>query len=523
MPSVPSQRTPPAGYYNPSPTYSFQTPAQSGPYRIQKPSQRYGSSVDSQAIARAFHAEQWAEQPVYGSLDPQQRFAPAGLHVATHANGSQHQLQYRNGNGVLNSGLSLQDDVSLPQKGLVSNSPAERSLHHKHGAAGRGIDIESGRKEEPHEISNGRDSKGPRGGVASSEHNSLSQSPGVPDSSSDSPDLKSHKICCHGNPHVENTQSENSKLLVLDSNGLPENAVVEEFASSPQYAVSLQDEVSDDTRKVSGHAKNRHSTPLLDPTSHHGNEQTTPYSIPSTYATASQSILSHQTPHLYSQKVPQYRPFGSNGSAAPLTEGNLEIAPAHNCNCGDTCDCLGCAAHPFNATTRNHVQSLGDLLAHGDNEQQPGSRPQSPCGSSFAQSTAIHSMAPGINPRLIENVPSPPVSSHYRSTVLPLTDNEVTASTEPYDEAHIPLFSSSSYYTMEFPMEALGDCTDVSGSCQCGDDCACIGCLTHTGHNGIPLDLDSALVPASPNGAGARQDPSEDDGRDAPAPRKCCN
>ena len=484
--------------------------------------------MDAQAIARAFHAEQWAEQPLYGSHDPQQQFASAGVHVAPYANGPQLQLQYHNANGGPNNGFSLQDDIPLSQQELVLNSQAEHSLHHERSATGRsnGLVITS-TNEEPCDISNGHGLKDHKGGVTFLEQPPLSQNP--LNRYLDDPDVKSHKICCHGKPRGNMAQPENSKTVVLDSNGLPENTVLGRLAVDSQHAISMQEEVPNGTQKVSDHANNHESTPLVDDPQHRGNEQTTSYTMPSTYATAShplnpaQSDFLHQHAHLYSQKVLQHAPCGSNGLAAPLTEDNVEFTPAHNCNCGDACDCLGCAAHPYNATTRNHVQSLGDLLAHGDNDQQPGSRPRSPCGSPFAGNTEVHSMDPGINPRLVVNVPSPPVSSHYRVSVLPLTDDDVMSSAEPYSGAHVPLFSSSGYYTMEFPMESLGSCTDISGSCQCGDDCACIGCLTHTGHNGIPLDLDSEVERASPDGVGVQQDLNEDDGRDALAPEPCCD
>lgn len=34
----------------------------------------------------------------------------------------------------------------------------------------------------------------------------------------------------------------------------------------------------------------------------------------------------------------------------------------------------------------------------------------------------------------------------------------------------------------------LPGCNDATGTCQCGDGCECVGCLTHGGHNGIALE-----------------------------------
>lgn len=46
----------------------------------------------------------------------------------------------------------------------------------------------------------------------------------------------------------------------------------------------------------------------------------------------------------------------------------------------------------------------------------------------------------------------------------------------------------SEYYTLEYPVGLPSACVDTTGSCQCGNDCTCVGCLTHSGHNGLPLE-----------------------------------
>jgi hypothetical protein len=45
--------------------------------------------------------------------------------------------------------------------------------------------------------------------------------------------------------------------------------------------------------------------------------------------------------------------------------------------------------------------------------------------------------------------------------------------------------SPSSYFWQEM---VLPGCDDATGTCQCGDGCECVGCLTHGGHNGVPLN-----------------------------------
>lgn len=45
--------------------------------------------------------------------------------------------------------------------------------------------------------------------------------------------------------------------------------------------------------------------------------------------------------------------------------------------------------------------------------------------------------------------------------------------------------SPSSYFWNQM---TLPSCSDATGTCQCVDGCACVGCLTHGGHNGMHLD-----------------------------------
>jgi hypothetical protein len=48
-----------------------------------------------------------------------------------------------------------------------------------------------------------------------------------------------------------------------------------------------------------------------------------------------------------------------------------------------------------------------------------------------------------------------------------------------------PTLSPSSYFWNQM---VLPGCNDATGTCQCGDGCECVGCLTHGGHNGVQLD-----------------------------------
>jgi hypothetical protein len=53
------------------------------------------------------------------------------------------------------------------------------------------------------------------------------------------------------------------------------------------------------------------------------------------------------------------------------------------------------------------------------------------------------------------------------------------------NEEEAPTLSPSSFFWSEM---VLPGCNDATGTCQCGDGCECVGCLTHGGHNGIALE-----------------------------------
>lgn len=231
----------------------------------------------------------------------------------------------------------------------------------------------------------------------------------------------------------------------------------------------------------------------LQPPGMHNSQAQPPYmrnytpNIPSTPYTNMMDGLGISQPAMSS--------FPSNHMQNPgFTSISLGSDPCHDCKCGEDCQCLGCAAHPFNNTTRQHVQEMGVLMTFDDDEHTPEaitSGYQSP----FFQSNPV-------------TTPSNFFSQHSSSMSHPLAHDAY----DPYSDPHstMPngyssplqtdhslnqqLMHTSEYYTLEYPVGIPGSCSDVTGSCQCGSDCSCVGCLTHSGHNGVPLE---APVPES--------------------------
>ncbi|PYI06877.1 hypothetical protein BO78DRAFT_460902 [Aspergillus sclerotiicarbonarius CBS 121057] len=215
---------------------------------------------------------------------------------------------------------------------------------------------------------------------------------------------------------------------------------------------------------------------------------------PVTHITPKPLAFSHQQPFenygFFQDSTTQPLSESAQNAVSGPANTQSEAEAAHDCSCGDGCQCLGCASHPFNNTTRQHVQEMGLLVSLNDDEQNldrlnthtspplqgqlsdftslqyPYSNFGHPIGDS-AQPIAMHSYAQ-------QSTNSGHVNSGYSSP--------------PAEYLGEQLMEPSEYYTLEYPVGLPSACTDTTGSCQCGNDCICVGCLTHSGHNGIALE-----------------------------------
>lgn len=223
--------------------------------------------------------------------------------------------------------------------------------------------------------------------------------------------------------------------------------------------------------------------------------QTTVYSMPATYATAENPLTARQqevlqrNSHVYTQQVPRYAPLGVIGSAAPPAEADGMLSLAHDCTCGPTCQCIFCVAHPYNEPTRDRVQCLADLLSN-DGVYSPETH-LSPYGSPF-HSPTDSSNIPSTNHRMhIEDILHPSDLSQSRefSASGYGSGGHSAIPNGSLAEAAQPAISSSGYLTMEYEFASMPyeRCADSTGTCRCRDACGCVGCLTHSGHDGETL------------------------------------
>ncbi|VUC20025.1 unnamed protein product [Clonostachys rosea] len=155
-------------------------------------------------------------------------------------------------------------------------------------------------------------------------------------------------------------------------------------------------------------------------------------------------------------------------ATAPPTHGQVFEAKAggtsHVCTCGQACQCVGCATHPYNEATHDYIRSACSIML----DQQDGTVGNGDLTNGYASeqgSSATH---------------TPPGGSANSTSQLP-PDGNITAPQTPSDApsglSDEQTLSANDFFFVTYP---FGDsCGGESASCPCGDDCQCIGCVIH--------------------------------------------
>ncbi|KAI6375766.1 hypothetical protein MCOR25_002925 [Pyricularia grisea] len=164
-----------------------------------------------------------------------------------------------------------------------------------------------------------------------------------------------------------------------------------------------------------------------------------------------------------------------------LTQGpSVSEALSHQCTCGDSCNCLGCPAHPYNDATQAYVRSAMNSMSEGSSKN---GQPLQNGGDHTIQLPA-ENISPVIPTAPLKSSccstaqPEPASTSHPSSPPQAQTPSEASVASED----QVPL-SASDFLFVTYPFGCEGEV----GSCLCGDDCSCVGCLIH-GNAGNSLD-----------------------------------
>jgi len=136
----------------------------------------------------------------------------------------------------------------------------------------------------------------------------------------------------------------------------------------------------------------------------------------------------------------------------------------HECGCGESCQCIGCAAHPYNDATQDYVRSAWSSMSL---EQHPSEVYTNGNGNGNTNGhlhTDGHTNGNGVPTK--QEAPSP----------NPTTPSSTTSNTA--DEQSL---SASDFFFVNYPFNSDEGCGGDGQSCLCGDDCECFGCTIHRG------------------------------------------
>ncbi|PTB77799.1 hypothetical protein M440DRAFT_1224024 [Trichoderma longibrachiatum ATCC 18648] len=148
----------------------------------------------------------------------------------------------------------------------------------------------------------------------------------------------------------------------------------------------------------------------------------------------------------------------SSGLEAPWT--------SHQCGCGDSCECIGCATHPYNQATQDYVRSAWNSM------QEDGSKGHRHSDSTHSALGGSHGTATPANQS--PNGGSTPTGGQAEGRVSPAMAQTPSEGNSAIEEAAL---SASDFFFVSYPFGEL--CEGEKARCPCGDDCSCIGCSIH--------------------------------------------
>ena len=195
------------------------------------------------------------------------------------------------------------------------------------------------------------------------------------------------------------------------------------------------------------------------------NHQTTTYVYPASYGSYQHPLQPWEwcsMSNMSTQPLPQPQ---MSDELTSFTSDTLPIPETlHTCGCGDTCQCIGCAAHPYNAATQKYVRSAYNM-AH------------EPSTSTTTGYINGHNDCAAPPPTAD---PSGPHTSGNSCRYSNGEENSPPGAETPSDSstAEEQTLSASDYFFVNYPFSSEG-CGGNTNSCPCGDDCECVDCIIH--------------------------------------------
>ena len=195
------------------------------------------------------------------------------------------------------------------------------------------------------------------------------------------------------------------------------------------------------------------------------------YTYPAQYGTMASPLQPDQWRHtiatmLYDQNMSPNPLALPPGAVPPFPVNGNTPTPgtSHLCTCGDSCNCLGCPAHPYNEATQNYVRSAVNSMMEAPSQQQQQQQQQHRGSVSAADGYgATDEVAPSKSHGVPPLEPASPQQAHTPSDASGLSEDQTQ-------------LSASDFFFVTYP---FGHCGGEMMSCPCGDECQCVGCLIH--------------------------------------------
>lgn len=188
--------------------------------------------------------------------------------------------------------------------------------------------------------------------------------------------------------------------------------------------------------------------------------QPTVFTYPATYGSFQNPLQANLWRQNFREGHYTQMPIAAQGQLpfdAPLIPENLNTV--HTCSCGDGCQCVGCAAHPFNDATQDYVRSAWESMSleHSNGSSDPYTNGH----------TNGHTNGNGVTIQPTNGDPVASPNAHTPSSTASANGDEQS-------------LSANDFFFVNYNFASDG-CGGDTYSCPCGDDCQCIGCEIHKG------------------------------------------
>ncbi|KAG6016972.1 hypothetical protein E4U43_002633 [Claviceps pusilla] len=181
------------------------------------------------------------------------------------------------------------------------------------------------------------------------------------------------------------------------------------------------------------------------------------------------------------------QPFGIQTEPFPAqqqtpTTPNGTSWTSHHCSCGDACQCIGCAAHPYNEATQDYVRSAWNSMKEEPQNGRAHTNGNPPYHDGAVRGTNASNgdgdettAQPSSNGTTTPN--QPPHDGPWSPSAAQSPSEAASGASE--EQA----LSASDFFFVSYPF--ADSCCGETMSCPCGDDCQCIGCAIH--NNSDPM------------------------------------